>query len=37
MLIIPAIECNSVTDAFEKAYNSVLDFGEIVESRIGKT
>lgn len=37
MPIIPIIQCDTVTDAFEKAYNSVLDFGEIVESRIGKT
>lgn len=31
------IECDCATDAFEKAYNIVDRYGEIVESRIGKT
>lgn len=37
MLMIPTIPCDTVTDAFEKAYNFVSDFGETVVSRIGKT
>lgn len=31
------ITADCSTDAFEKAYNTVLEFGEQVESRIGKT
>lgn len=37
MLMIPTIPCDTVTDAFEKAYNFVSEFGETVVSRIGKT
>lgn len=37
MLMIPTIPCDTVTDAFERAYNFVSDFGETVVSRIGKT
>lgn len=29
--------CDTATDAFEKAYDAVNNYGEIVESRIGKT
>lgn len=37
MFIISTIPCNTVTDAFEKAYNCVSELGETVVSRIGKT
>lgn len=31
------INCDTATDAFEKAYKTVEQYGEIVDSRIGKT
>ena len=34
---IPYITADCATDAFEKAYNLLNDYGEVVESRIGKT
>lgn len=34
---IPFLKADCATDAFEKAYNLINDFGEVVESRIGKT
>lgn len=36
-MYFPVLVANCATDAFEKAYNNVLTFGEEVESRIGKT
>lgn len=36
-MCIPFLSANTATDAFEKAYNVVLEYGEEVESRIGKT
>lgn len=35
--MIHQIECDTVTDAFEKGFNFLTQYGEIVESRIGKT
>ena len=36
-IMIHQIECDTVTDAFEKGFNFLIQYGEIVESRIGKT
>ena len=36
-MYIHMIECDCATDAFEKAFNTVNNYGEIVDSRIGRT
>lgn len=35
--VFPFLNCSCVTDAFELAYHYVNNFGDIVDSRIGKT
>ena len=34
--LIPILQGNTVTDAFENAYHYVKSYGETVESRIGR-
>lgn len=36
-MFLEVIEANTATDAFEKAFDLVNKYGEVVESRIGKT